>query len=100
MPANVDPKLLERGWLHAHEEDSPGRAVFRPDTHPLPPSRGRFGYRFESGGRVVKTGPGATDRRGSAQGTWRLDPQGRVVISIPGKPDEIMEVESVEPDRL
>lgn len=100
MAANIDPKLLERGWVHAHEEDSPGKVVFRPDTHALPPSRGRSGYQFQSGGRVVKTGPGPTDRRTAVQGTWKADPQGRLVISIPGKADEILEVEAIGPDRL
>jgi hypothetical protein len=98
--AQIDPQRLQRVWLHAHEEDSPGRAVFRPDSHPLPPSRGRFGYQFLPGGRVKKLGPGPTDRRSSQDGTWSMDPTGRITVRIPGQPDEVLEVESLEDDRL
>jgi hypothetical protein len=100
MSPNVDPPLLTRRWLHAHEEDTPGQKVFRPDSHPLPPSRGRTGYDLQAGGRAVKVGAGPTDRSTAAQGTWTLDPQGRVVVRIPGQPDEVLDVASVDADRL
>jgi hypothetical protein len=100
MLGNVDEQLLQRGWVHAHEEDMPGKAVFRPDTQQLPPSRGRIGYEFQPGGRVVKRGPGPTDRRTSTVGTWTIDPEGRLTIRLPGAPDEVLQVEALDADRL
>jgi hypothetical protein len=100
MPGSVDQQLLQRGWLHAHEEDAPGQAVFRPDTQQLPPSRGRTGYEFQPGGRVVKVGPGPTDRRSSKVGTWSIDPQNRLIIRMPGASDQVLQIETLDADRL
>ena len=100
MPGSVDQQLLQRGWLHAHEEDGPGQAVFRPDTQQLAPSRGRTGYEFQPGGRVVKRGPGPTDRSTSAVGSWTIDPQNHLIIQIPGAPDEVLQIEALDADRL
>ena len=100
MAPNVDETLLLRRWLHAHEEDSPGRMVFRPDSHPLPPSRGRSGYELRPGGRVVKVGPGPTDRSVAVEGTWTLDSQGRVTIRVSGQAEEVLEISSLDADRL
>jgi len=100
MAGRIDPRLLQRSWLHAHEEDTPGKTVFRPSTYALRPSRGRNGYEFLAGGRVIRLGHGPTDRRTSAQGTWSLDTQGRVTIHIPGSPDEVFQIENLEQDRL
>lgn len=95
-----DEKLLQRGWVHAHEEDVAGQMVFRPDTLPMPPSRGRTGYEFGTGGHLTKRGPGASDRRTAVSGTWTMDPQGNVTIRIPGRPDEMLHIETLERDRL
>jgi hypothetical protein len=100
MSPDINRGMLARRWLHAHEEDAPGHRVFRPDSHPLPPSRGRTGYDLQPDGRAVKVGPGATDRSVAAQGTWTLDAQGRVVVRIPGQPDEVLDVVSIDADRL
>jgi len=86
--------------VHAHEEDTPGQAVFRPDTYPMPPSRGRTGYEFGPAGQLVKRGPGPTDRRTAVSGTWTIDPHGYVTIRIPGHPDEVLHIERLEADRL
>ena len=68
----LDRNLLQRCWLHAHEEDSPGKEVFRPDTHPLPPARGRFGYEFRSDGgsfTLFQIGP-KKDSQADGSGAW------------------------------
>ena len=95
-----DHKLLHRRWLHSHEEDSAGTKIFRGDSYPLPPSRGRFGYEFQSDGCVLKLMPGPTDKLASEQGTWTVDDAGRVTIRIPGRSEEILEIDSVDSDRL
>src|SRR5213592_4094657 len=100
MAAKIDEKLLHGSWLHAHEEDAPGRPTFRPEAYPLPPARGRYGYEFMSGGRLRKREPGATDRRSFVEGTWSLDEEGRIAVRIPGRPDEVFEVEAIAPVRL
>ena len=100
MPEKIDEKLLERGWLHAHEEDTPEQRVFRPDNYPLPPSRGRTGYEFRPGGLVMKRVPGPTDRHTSAQGTWTINSEGRVTIRIPGAPEEVIDIDVLTADRL
>jgi len=97
---NIDPTLLHGAWLHSHEEDKPELTVFRPAGYPLPPARDRFGYTFEADGRLLKIGPGATDRTAQAPGSWQADPNGHVRIQIPGQPEEVFQVEALEPDRL
>ncbi|MDY7805348.1 hypothetical protein [Burkholderia stagnalis] len=98
--ATLDPKLLTQGWLHAHEEDAGGFCVFRPSGTPLAPSRGRSGFKFYADGRVDVTGPGADDRRITTQGTYTLSPDGKLTVKLPGKAEEVMQVHSLDPDRL
>ena len=100
MPQGIDRRLLQGRWLHAHEEDGPGGRVFRPDSHPLPPSRGRTGYVFHPDGTLVRVGPGPADRSASEAGTWSLDADGRLAIRLPGRPEEVLQVESLGADRL
>jgi hypothetical protein len=95
----LDPRLLEKAWVHAHEEDAPGRKVFRPASHPLPPSRGRVGYEFKAGGKLIRSGPGATDRPEKSEGTWTLSAGGRLTMSVAGS-DQVLDVVGLEPDRL
>lgn len=97
--ANLDPKLLEKAWIHAHEEDAPGRKVFRPASHPLPPSRGRVGYEFKPGGKLIRSAPGASDRPEKSEGTWTLSPGGRLTMSVGGG-DQVLDVVELDPDRL
>lgn len=100
MTGKIDKALLARGWLHAHEEDTQGKLVFRPDTAALPPSRGRDGYRFSADGTAVRIGSGPSDRGTSTNGTWTIDPQGRVELRLPGMPNEVLNIESLDSDRL
>jgi hypothetical protein len=100
MPQKINKKLLQRRWLHAHEEDTPGKMVFRPDTYALPPSRGRTGYEFQPGGQVERVGPGPTDRHSSTQGTWKIDSQDELTIDIPGAPTEVFTIGDLDTDRL
>ena len=96
----IDPKLLQHRWCHSHEEDSSNTQVFRPDSYSLPPSRGRSGYAFQSDGSVLKTMPGPTDRPTTAQGTWTVDDKGRLTIRIQGCSDEVLQIDSLDSDRL
>ena len=100
MPQKIDKKLLQRRWLHAHEEDTPGKIVFRPDTYALPPSRGRTGYEFQEDGHVVRIGPGPADRHSSVQGTWKIDSHGELIIDVPGAAAEVHTIDKLDEDRL
>jgi hypothetical protein len=100
MSQGIEKGLLRGRWLHAHEEDGPGRIVFRPDHHPLPPSRGRSGYVFQADGTLLKVGPGPVDRSVAASGTWSLDAGGRLTVRVPGSPEEVLQIESLDADRL
>lgn len=100
MPKKIKEKDLLQSWLHAHEEDTPTTTVFLPQSHPFPPSRGRTGYEFQPEGHLVEQGPGPTDRRQTSTGSWSLDEQNRLVLRMPGKPEQVLEIESLEPGRL
>jgi hypothetical protein len=98
----VSRELLERRWVHAHEEDSEGEMVFRPAGYDLPPSRGRSAFELRPDGRFVEDAIGAADVPEEASGTWELDDEDRIVLrggSPSGVPRE-MKVTSAEPDRL
>jgi hypothetical protein len=67
-----DSAKLQKRWLHSHEEDTPGRTVYRPADYPFPPSRGRKGFELDRDGKLVEIGVGPTDRSTQTQGRWRL----------------------------
>jgi hypothetical protein len=100
VAVKIDENVLRGRWLHSHEEDEPGQRVFRSELHELPPARGRSGYVFDAGGRVQKIGSGPTDRSAASSGHWSADSTGRLTIQVPGQPEEVLEVVSVDKDRL
>lgn len=100
MAAKMTEAMLRGRWLHAHEEDEPGRIVFRPASHQLPPARGRVGFDFRPEGRLARIGSGPTDQTTLTEGHWSVDSEGRITIRMPGRPDEILEVLLHAGDRL
>jgi hypothetical protein len=72
MSSELESGLIGH-WIHSQEEDSNNIMVFRPNTHPFPPARGRYEYKLEKGGKMLFIGPGPTDKRESADGTWSLE---------------------------
>ncbi len=101
MPGHINERALVRTWVHAFEEDTPGQRVFRPDTHDLPPSRRpRVRYEFRPGGTAVKYTPGPADKSVPVQGTWKSDATGRVTLDLPGCAPEVLDIDSLEKDRL
>ena len=100
MSVNVDD-LLNKRWIHSHEEDTADSKVFRPDTYNFPPSRGRFSFELKAGGRAVIHRIGATDRSQTEEGTWRVEDDSLVLSSgAERKPDVVFNVLSGTPDRL
>ena len=86
---------LEGRWAHAHEEDGEGgEMVFRPSSHPLPPSRGRLVLELRPDGTSVTRAPGPTDAPVDTEGRWSLEGD-RLVVG-----DRAWTVASADADRL
>jgi hypothetical protein len=85
---------LEGEWVHAHEEDREGEMVFRPASHPLPPSRGRLRLDLKPDGTYLEHAPGPVDAPVASEGRWSLD-GGTLAVG-----DRSWEVVAAEPDRL
>jgi hypothetical protein len=96
------PDLLQKHWVHSHEEDTGDQQVFRPSGYPLGPSRGRRSFELKANGHYVDHGIGPTDRRVTSEGTWHLDPENRLALSAKGRgaPTETWEIVQVVDDRL
>jgi hypothetical protein len=102
MPSQAQQAELCRHWIHAHEEDRDDVQVFRPEEHPLPPSRGRRHLELRRDGSLVETRPGADDRAVAARGRWALVAGRLCLFRDPAArtPDRELEVVSLGPDRL
>lgn len=98
MP-DFDPAALLQSWTHSHEEDTPGRMVFRPRGWRFPPSRGRRSFELGPGGALLASGPGPTDKMEASEGRWRLRDDGVLELEQQGRASELTLVE-VGPDRL
>ena len=98
--ATPDRHALEGRWVHSHEEDSEGEMVFRPATHPLPPSRGRIAFELRPDGGYTERAPGPVDVPRESDGRWSLEGN-RLLLNASGdEPGRDWEVTAVEPDRL
>lgn len=87
-------------WVHSHEEDADDEMVFRPATHPLPPSRGRTSLELRPDGTYVESSPGPVDLPEESTGRWALR-GGRLVLSADGdRPGQSWEVTAADDDRL
>jgi hypothetical protein len=99
--AEVRRELLQRRWVHAHEEDTEREMVFRPADYPLGPSRGRTSFELHADGTFTESGLGAADVPEPASGTWRLE-QTTILLSegaAEGAPRELP-IASIDEDRL
>jgi len=97
----VDHRELTGRWVHAREEDTDARMVFRADSVPLPPARGRLSFELRPDGTYVDSAYGADDRPATSGGSWRLqddvlDLDGQAAQGVPRR----MRVVEVGPDRL
>lgn len=71
--ATPDRQAFEGHWVHSHEEDSEDEMIFRPASHPFPPSRGRASFDLRADGSYVERAPGPDDRPVERNGHWSLD---------------------------
>lgn len=98
--AELTQESLQGRWVHSHEEDTGGEMVFRPASHPLPPSRGRLSFELRGDGTYVESAPGPVDVPEESGGDWALEGD-RLVLGAKGDhAGRAWEVASVEDDRL
>ena len=99
LPLNQD--LLCQQWVHSREEDSATEAVYRPANFPLPPSRGRSGFEFNSDGTFKRIGIGPTDISQVKEGTWQINHAhpDQIHVEIEGQ-DKLFKIQDLERDRL
>lgn len=97
----TDRALLQRRWVHSHEEDTATETVYRPADFPFPPSRGRTGFELRPGRQCAGFGIAPADGVEEFAATWDLDDDGRLTIyDDRHRPVHIMQVVSVDGDRL
>ena len=94
-------RLLQRHWVHSHEEDTATETVYRPATWPFPPSRGRTGFDLKPDHRCAGFAIAPADGVEEHPATWELDDDDRLTIyDDRQRPVRVMQLVSVEGDRL
>ena len=102
LDKKTSSQLLERSWLHSHEEDSQDEMVYRPSDFSFPPSRGRAGFELGPNHECVEIGIAPADGATHSQGTWRLNEGDELVIC--SRPDsgteQVLKICELQADRL
>lgn len=98
--AGYREEALYGRWVHSHEEDGAGEMVFRPETHPFPPSRGRASFDLRPNGTYLESSPGPNDRPDESNGSWSLEDGRLILVSEGDRPGHAWEVAGVDDDRL
>ena len=96
----LSKKLLQRRWVHSHEEDTDAETVYRPADFDFPPSRGRRSFELKSGGIYLESAPGPVDRPVAARGTWTIKDDVVSVAATPPAPSQQLKVKALSKDRL
>lgn len=74
--------------------------VFRPESHPFPPSRGRYGFVLEADGVMTSRGPSAGDApSANSGGRWSLREKD-LLLQAPGEDLQRYAIEEVSKDKL
>lgn len=98
---SINLQLLQKKWVHAHEEDTPELMVFRPEDYPLGLSRGRSALEFHNNGTVEHTGIAPDDRLSFSEGNWRLLDDGQTVtIDEQAHASRVLKIVELDSDRL
>ena len=101
MPKDALPELLQKRWLHSHEEDSDTEMVFRPASFKFPPSRGRAGFDLKPNNSFVDIGIAPTDGPLESKGTWKLhDNELELFKSSSSTPTRTLQIVSADKNRL
>jgi hypothetical protein len=101
MAKDATPDLLQKRWLHSHEEDSDTEMVFRPASFKFPPSRGRAGFDLKPNQSFIDIGIAPTDGPRESSGTWKLqDNQLQLFTSSSSQASRTLQIVSADKDRL
>lgn len=96
----VDDDALHGTWLHAHEEDDGDQLVYRPASHPLPPSRGRDGFDLSPGGALTNIGIAPADGKLETTGNWNVDDDVLHLQTDDAHQRRTLKIVSLAPDKL
>lgn len=96
----MEAELLLNRWLHSHEEDYDDVVVYRPETFPFPPSRGRSGFELRADNSCEVIGLATSDGAVPRPGKWRLDEAPNLIIEEAAGRAWVARIESVTLDRL
>lgn len=98
----VKMALLQKTWLHSHEDDQGDVRVYRPNTYNFPPSRGRTGFAFEPNGQFRQYDIAPADGLEEHIGKWELLENGDIQVSFDKEENRNYKIEliSVEPEML
>ena len=98
---DATPELLQKRWLHSHEEDSDTEMVFRPASFKFPPSRGRAGFDLKANQSYIDIGIAPTDGPQESTGTWKLhDDQLELFKPSSPTPARTLQIVSADKNRL
>jgi len=95
-----EERFLPGRWVHSHEEDTESEMVFRPATHPFPPSRGRTSFELRPDGTYVQTSPGPVDIPEESTGLWSLQGNRLVLGGGRNRPGQAWEITAAGEDVL
>jgi hypothetical protein len=96
---NVDRAVLEKHWVHSHEEDTESELVFRPASYAFPRCRGRSALDLRSDGSYSESVPGPPALPETADGNRELD-DGRLRLKQADGSTRVLELVSATSDRL
>lgn len=94
--------LLEKTWLHSHEEDKNDTLVYRPNSFDFPPARGRTGFKMDADGTFHQYDIAPTDGLEEHPGRWDMPSEKQLNVTFPNKKstDFQAEIISMTPDML
>jgi hypothetical protein len=69
-------------WIHSHEEDTPGIAIYRPREYEFPPARGRTGFEFIASGKAVYYDIADSDGGKELSGRWEMQGSDEIKITF------------------
>ena len=95
---SISRETLLGEWVHSHEEDQPGRTVFRRGGYAFPPARGRDEVELKANDAAVVRRPGPTDMPEEETGVWTLE--GETIHLDAGGETRALRVVSCSEDRL
>jgi hypothetical protein len=99
--ADAPQDLLQRHWMHSHEEDTATTTVYRPAEFKFPPSRGRASFALGPGGVMSEGRIGPSDRQQKNAGRWKLEsPELLILEPAGGAGRRTLKIVSVTADRL